>query len=304
MDTATAACATAATASATVASAVATLAPDVRLTPEQMRFFDTFGYLMLPGAVADIIDDISEAFEQVWSSRGGGHDGRPHDQQRRSSIVPFIDQSAFLSALLDHPRVHGAACSLLGDDFNYTGSDGNLYVGDTAWHRDNGAERPRFIKIAFYLDRLSAAQGALRVVPGSQRIGDVYSKEAQAAASDPVTVACVGSTIPAMALEVTPGDVVIFNHATLHSSWGGGTQRRMFTMNCCQRYTQERIGELQQYLIQMARFFIDRNVGPEMLRTATPGRMRHLDQVMANDFLIAPNVARYREMLKGVPSRD
>ncbi len=298
MDAATAHAAAAAT------TAVATQAPDVRLTAEQMRFFEAFGYIMLPGAVADIIDGISTAFEQVWSSRGGGHDGRPHDHQQRSSIVPFIDQSAYLSALLDHPRVHGAACSLLGDDFNYTSSDGNLYVGDTAWHRDSGAERPRFIKIAFYLDRLSASQGALRVVPGSHRMGDVYSQEAHAAACEPATVGCVGSTIPAMALEVVPGDVVIFNHAMLHSSWGGGTQRRMFTINCCQRYPEERIGELQQYLIQMARFFIDRNVGAEMLRTATPGRMRHLEQVMANDFLIAPNVQRYRETLKGVPSRQ
>ena len=41
--------------------------------------------------------------------------------------------------------------------FNYTGGDGNYYVGDTGWHSDSGhkAEDPMRIKIAFYLDSLT-----------------------------------------------------------------------------------------------------------------------------------------------------
>jgi len=41
-----------------------------------------------------------------------------------------------LSTLLDDPRIHDVAASLLGDDFNYMGSDGNFYAGDTRWHSD------------------------------------------------------------------------------------------------------------------------------------------------------------------------
>ena len=39
-------------------------------------------------------------------------------------------------SLIDDPRIHALATTLLGDDFNYMGSDGNYYVGDTGWHSD------------------------------------------------------------------------------------------------------------------------------------------------------------------------
>jgi ectoine hydroxylase-related dioxygenase (phytanoyl-CoA dioxygenase family) len=201
--------------------------------------------------------------------------------------VPFIDQSAVLSALIDHPRIHGAACSLLGDDFNYTGSDGNFYVGDTGWHRDGAHTQTRYIKIAYYLDSLTGDTGALRVIPGSHRFSETYGREAQDAAGNPASVGVTGAEIPAIALDVTPGDVLIFNHNTLHSSWKGGSRRRMFTMNLCQRYPEDRLHELQHYLTGHSRFHIERNIGPQMLAGAGPQRMRHLQQVMENDFLLA-----------------
>ena len=40
--------------------------PKFRLTPEQLRFMDTFGYLHFPGFLNDCIDQIIEAFERVW----------------------------------------------------------------------------------------------------------------------------------------------------------------------------------------------------------------------------------------------
>ncbi|MCY3767533.1 MAG: hypothetical protein OXH06_19115, partial [Gemmatimonadetes bacterium] len=73
------------------------------LTRQQLAFFDTFGYLCLSGLMSDIFEDIISAFEQVWANRGGGHHGRPHDGERRSCIVPFIDQNGRLCALLDDP---------------------------------------------------------------------------------------------------------------------------------------------------------------------------------------------------------
>ncbi len=283
---------------APAAAAAAVPAADVPLSEEQKLFFDTFGFLILRGAISDVIDEVIAAFEAVWAGRGGGHEGRPHDGTRRSCIVPFADQHPTLSALLDHPRVHGAAVSLLGDDFNYMGSDGNFYVGDTPWHSDGHHALGRYIKIAYYLDPLTARTGALRVVPGSHRFEDAYGRQAGEAAQHPETVDCDGAGIPAVALETNPGDLAIFNHNTLHSAWGGSARRRMFTTNLCQRYPEERLQELQHYIAGHARFFIDRNVGPEMLRTASPARMRHLEQVMANDFLLVERVKELKA--KGV----
>lgn len=102
-----------------------------RLSEAQLRFLDTFGYLHFPGLLRDSIDRIIAEFEAVWQVQGGGHDGKPHEGIARSCIVPFVDQSEYLSGLLDDPRIDGIVGSLLGEDYNYLGSDGNYYVGDT-----------------------------------------------------------------------------------------------------------------------------------------------------------------------------
>lgn len=35
------------------------------LTPEELRFFETFGYLHFGGLLSDIIQEISDAFEET-----------------------------------------------------------------------------------------------------------------------------------------------------------------------------------------------------------------------------------------------
>ena len=148
------------------------------LSEQQARFFDLFGYLSFPGLFAAEAAAITQAFEAIWAARGGGHHQRPHDHERNSALLPFIDLHPYLCALLDDERVEGIGAGLLGEDFNYMSSDGNFYVGDTAWHSD-GHKRPRgyrSIKLAFYLDPVGRDTGCLRIVPGSHRIGEAYAE--------------------------------------------------------------------------------------------------------------------------------
>ena len=257
-----------------------------RLSSQQLQFFDTFGFLSFPGLLADCIDEIIEAFEAVWTERGGGHGGKPHDGSARSCIVPFIDQHERLCALLDDPRVEGLLCSLLGDDFNYMGSDGNYYAGDTNWHSDGWRQegQGRFTKVALYLDHLTRDTGCLRVLPGSHRPGEGYADAVQTAIRDAdENWAISGSQVPAVALENEPGDLVVFNHNTKHAAFGGGGRRRMFTINCCQRVPEEQIQTLKDYIANHARFWLDRMYGEKMIASAGAGRMVHLEQARAND---------------------
>ena len=155
----------------------------MKLTEHEINRFRTFGYLAFPGHFADEIGDITGAFEKVWADHGGGHDGRPHDHRHRSALVPFIDQHEYLCSLIDDPRIEGVMASLLGDDFNYTGSDGNFYVGDTQWHSDGYLDKKyTSIKIAFYLDAVKRDSGCLRVIPGSHHFGDAFAEELHRAA--------------------------------------------------------------------------------------------------------------------------
>jgi len=270
----------------------------MKLSQEQLNFFNTFGYLGFPGLMADQIDEIDRAFESVWTERGGGHNGKPHDGMARSCIVPFIDQSEYLASLLDDPRIHGIATSLLGDDFNYMGSDGNYYVGDTRWHSDGWHPQMRHIKLAFYLDPLTANTGALRVIPGSHRLGDQYADGLQQQIRQSAELWGIeGNQVPAIALETKPGDLLLFNHNTKHAAFGGNQNRRMFTINLCQRYPEDKIEDLRNYISGKARFWIDRAYGEKMVRTAGPQRQRHLEQVMANDGHLAELSRKARETM-------
>ena len=75
-----------------------------KLSQHQLDFFDTFGYLAFPGLLNDCIDKIIEEFEDVWAKSG-----RTHDGVKRSALVPFSDQSEYLSSLLDDHRIHDIA---------------------------------------------------------------------------------------------------------------------------------------------------------------------------------------------------
>ena len=67
------------------------------LSEEQARFFDLFGYLSFPGLFATEAEAITEAFEAVWAEQGDGHDGRPHDHEENSSLLPFIDRHPYFT---------------------------------------------------------------------------------------------------------------------------------------------------------------------------------------------------------------
>jgi len=259
-------------------------------------FFHTFGFLKLPQIMADRIEWIIREFEATFPANV------KHDGTKRTCIVPFVDQR--MSELLDDPRIEGIGASLLGEDFNYMGSDGNYYTGNTGWHRDGIHHKYRHIKIAFYLDKLDGNSGALRVIPGTHNLENPLGKALDEKVRQSERHWGVsGEQIPAVTLDVTPGDLLVFDHNLYHSSWNGGKARRMFTMNMCQRYREEDLQELRDYIGQSARFWIDRYYGEAMMATATPQRMKHLEQVMANDGHLAALSAKARETM-AEPSRN
>ncbi|MCX6018938.1 MAG: phytanoyl-CoA dioxygenase family protein [Chloroflexi bacterium] len=279
------------------------MASTFEITEQQITFFNTFGFIAFPGLLADCIEEIIAEFEATWTQRGGGHNGKVHDGKARSCIVPFIDQRDRLAALIDDPRIVSIAQAFLGENFNYMGSDGNYYVGDTGWHSDGWHPETRHIKMAFYLDSLTKDTGCLRVIPGSHRIDDKFAQDLQAQIRKSDSLwGLKGSDVPAIPLEVTPGDLLVFNHNTKHAAFGGSDHRRMFTINLCQRYPDARIDELRDYISGGARFWIEEAYGPAMLRTVTPARMKYLEQVMNNDDHL-PELVRQAKLTMSEPSR-
>ncbi len=250
----------------------------MELSQEQRDFFETFGYLVLPGLLRDELDWILDEFEAVFQNRGVTHDG-----SKRSTVVPFIDQREKLSTLLDNPKIVGLISSLIGHDFNYLGGDGNYYTGDTAWHSDGWHDTGKFIKVALYLDPVTRTTGCLRVIPGTHKV-DIKNWDARKARTAQELWGIDQSQVPAIPLESNPGDVVAFNHNLMHASFGGSSRRRMFTLNCAARATNEsEIADLERYIASHARFWIDHMYSDIMRSTASSQRLVHLEQVMAHE---------------------
>ena len=276
----------------------------MQLTEQQLRYFETFGFLKFPGLFADDINTVSDAFEQTWADIVAKDSGKAHDHEQRSMFIPFADQSAYLSSLIDDPRIEGIASSVLGDDCNYLSSDGNYYVGDTQWHNDRCDERwgsdrregqkHATVKLGFYLDRLTRDTGCLRVIPGSHNPGDKFAESVHKGTAAPSSYTSTdnrvaeaahvlewwgngGSEIPALALEVEPGDLLMFDMCIKHASFGGSTRRRMFTFGFEKRFEEADLPLLRQRLTRVKAGAY----GEKMLSTASPARMRHLEQRLA-----------------------
>ena len=277
----------------------------LQLTPHQLAHIDLFGYLVFPGLVSDRIDRIVEEFERTFADHDGRY-GAAHDGTARSCILPFIDQTEYLASLIDDPRVDGIFTSLLGADYNYLGSDGNFYVGSTNWHSDtdwSGKSRgkpPRtFYKMALYLDPVTATSGALRVIPGSHRYGDSFAEDLQNALRNSQDgLGLSGDNVPAIALESNPGDVVVFNQTTKHSSWGGSRRRRMFTINATAHYSDADLPLLRNEVGSFARFWPDSVYGEAMLRTASPQRLVHMQQALGQQDHLAAEVVKAKATMK------
>lgn len=208
------------------------------LSAQQLRFFDTFGFLRVPALFTAEIETITEGFEAVFAENPTWDtNAELHFDDRRSIIPAFIDKSEQLSWLRDDPRVVGIVSSVLGPDYEYAESDGNCFYCDTSWHADIYSapiDQPH-LKLSFYLDPLTAASGAIRLIPGSNHHTSEFARALRRDLETPTSVrelfGVEPEDIPSWALETMPGDLVMWNFRTVHASFGGSARRRLFSVN-------------------------------------------------------------------------
>ncbi len=207
------------------------------LSEQQVAHFETFGFVVLrqafsPQATADIIRNFDEVLAE-------DRHGQTFAGEKRQIVLGFIEQRPLLTGLVESDLIFEAMEQLLGPGFVWVGSDGNLYVGDTGWHPDSAHPTYRRIKVALYLDPVTKDTGCLRVIPGSHRAPFHQTLAPLHHGPDPATTpyGMPARDIPCFPLESQPGDVVMFDQNTWHSSFGGKTGRRMFTLNFAARPT-------------------------------------------------------------------
>jgi len=130
--------------------------------------------------------------------------------------VPTMSERTPVSlSLLD--RFAEPAAALLGTPVLPVRAKAVQYKGAAGWHRDSTLDVAS-IGFACYLEPLTAATGALQVLPASHHpsVAEAVDK-----------VLAVGATeLPGYAAETEPGDVVVFDEHLFHGSRGGGVRRQ------------------------------------------------------------------------------
>ena len=269
----------------------------MKLSQQQLAFFNTFGFLHFPALFApEEVAWIIEGFEYSIQTFGAG---KEHDGTKRTMFGGPIERHPRMCTLVDDPRVQGIVGGVIGEDFNYASGDGNYYSGDTGWHPDGNWGQLFAVKVAFYLDPLTRDTGCLRVIPGSQRPDHFVRTEKIAPNKSQDLFGVDRRDFPgSAALETNPGDLVIFNHDLYHASFGGRPRRRMFTMNLTRHCTSaEDLATLRKYVSvhSPGGYKVDTGGGmyfPLMLDTAGETRWTHLRQCAELHDELFPQYAR------------
>lgn len=254
------------------------------LTRQQKNFFDTFGYLVLPGLLKSSIGEISAAFDELYRQEDREvvdwlHEA--HYMKSRRVLLQFIERQPELAALLEHPVIDGIFSALLGEDYLYRASEGNIFTGDTYWHSDlYGAHfKYRHIKILLYLEPLTENSGAFRAIPGSHLFGDKFAnlleryvwKHEENYGLDKDSVPCV--TIP-----TEPGDALVFDYRLKHATSHTQHNRRMFSICASQRFEQEDMPKLAELVSNFLPLTDGQVYRPEFVADASEKRLKHLSQ--------------------------
>jgi len=256
------------------------------LTHQQRNFFDTFGYLVLPGLMKDSIENITAAFEDLYQQDDKEivdwrHEA--HYMKSRQVLMQFIERQPQLAALLDDPIINGVFSSLLGKDYLYRASDGNIFAGDTYWHSDlyGAFFKYRHIKILFYLDPLNETNGAFQAIPGSHLFGDKFANLCERYVwKHEEKLGLEKSQVPCVTIPTQPGDALIFDYRLKHATSNTHHDRRMFTICASERFAEEdlpKLAELTTMLLQLTNGML---YYPDFVANATVSQHAHIDQCL------------------------
>lgn len=193
------------------------------ITAEQIHHYELFGFLFLPQAFNAVeMAAIGQAFDELLAQE---RQGQPFPGVKRQSFYGVAEHAPVLLQMLADDRIYGVVEQLLGPDFVWLNSEGNLYVGDTNWHPDGSRLQYPPMKVSLYLDPLTAETGCMRVIPGSHR--QPFHDELRAMKG----LGLPGATIPSFPCVSQPGDVLFMNMNLWHASFGGGIGRRHLAVN-------------------------------------------------------------------------
>ena len=206
------------------------------LSDEQIDHYRTFGFLVLPwyleeGETAALGAELDRAHRDAFGAR---YDERPDRGGIDGHYLPMMsrDRTPRSLALVEDPRFLAAARQLIGATVLPFYAEGILYFGEAGFHDDAGPG-VKAVKFVAYLEPLTAATGALRLLPGSHHpelSALVAAWDGRNKAMDSEGLRRLVDGLPLYVAETRPGDVIAFDWHLRHTSIRG-RDRRQWTVS-------------------------------------------------------------------------
>lgn len=222
------------------------------LSCDQKSHFDTFGFVVVRQAFSQMeMNVITKAFDDVLLQ---DRDGSPLSETGQS-VWAVVEKAPDLIRMVENDKVFGAVKQILGPNFIWAGSEGNITSHKQHhWHADRPGEQeikyPR-LKAMVYLDETSAKRGALRVIPGSHKLPfhtDLWPLQANHddRQESPVPGLGINSTdVPSISVESSPGDLIFFSQSLFHAVFNSFPNRRYMALKfAAEPSTYSEIGSL------------------------------------------------------------
>jgi hypothetical protein len=206
------------------------------LNDAQIDQYRTFGFLVLPGylnerEIAGLGAELDRAHRHAFGAR---FDERPDEGGISGHYLPMMSRTRTPLSLsqVEDERFLAAARELVGAPVVPTYAEGVLYFDQAGFHDDAGPG-VKGVKFVAYLEPLTAATGALRLLPGSHHpefAAIVGAWEERNRAWDAEQLRRQVDSLPLYVAETRPGDVIVFDWHTRHTSIRG-RDRRQWTVS-------------------------------------------------------------------------
>jgi ectoine hydroxylase-related dioxygenase (phytanoyl-CoA dioxygenase family) len=213
------------------------------LSQTDKQAFDEAGYVVVPGLLdGGEVDAVLDALGSERVSRSTHERVDAEGRSSRLSIWTDLGDDIFSRVARHRGLVEGARL-LLGADVYHWHSKVMFKEagggGSWEWHQDYGywyGDRclaPDMLSVMVALDPASKANGCLRVLGGSHRLGRLdHGTVGDQAGADPTRLAAALERFPVHHLEAEPGAAIFFHCNTLHSSQANLSDRPRRAMIC------------------------------------------------------------------------
>ena len=194
----------------------------MKLTDIQQQQYDTFGFLIIPGFLAD---EMVQALRDRLTEMKTEESGEANPLKHQGRLLNMFHTDPLHLELFDDLRLHAIATQLLREEkVRFLGDEYASFSTPADWHPDIIPNSPfESLKFGFYLDDLSHG-GCLRVVPGSHH--PQLSESIQAFRNSQTPAPGIDHAYSCM---TNPGDLLIFNLKIWHQGTANesGTHRRV-----------------------------------------------------------------------------